>query len=663
MTARIDSRRGIGRIACLAMFAVLAMAASHSLAQQTVDLEDLEQAALRAAVDRVAPSVVRIETVGGLSRVGGIVFGNGPTTGTIVDKDGYIVSSAFNFVNRPASILVRLSDGTLKPAELVATDHNRMLVLLKIDSSTPLPVPEIAPNDQMRVGQWTVAVGRTFEGYQPNVSVGILSAKGRVWGKALQTDAIVSPNNYGGPLVDIRGRVLGVIVPLAPDSAEEVAGVQWYDSGIGFAVDAQHVMSILPRLKKGEDLHSGVIGINLQGVNPSIGEPVVAACRPNSPAYKAGMKTGDRIVEIEGQEILRAAGVKAQLSRRYAGEKVHMVVMRDEKRLEFDVELVAELEPYRHPFLGVLPMRTSGDQAGVTVRYVYPESPAAKAGIQPGNVLVSLEGEAIRGRKELLDQLAALEPDQEIELEVRQGSETRKLKLRPDVLPEDLPPAELPPAREEVEPAEGQSPDVGILRLKVPELKNDAWGYVPEAYHPGVAHGVVVWLHPPDGFDWDKLLARWKPFCDAHDLILVAPKSEDPKRWKPGEATLVKKLLDNISSTYTIDPTRVVIHGHEGGGTLACMVAFGNRELVRAVAIVDAPVVGRPPENDPLHRLAVYLTVAKKSSHAAAVRAVAKSLRDMKVPVTLKDLGEEARYLDDDELAELVRWIDMLDRI
>ena len=99
----------------------------------------------RAAVDRVAPSVVRIETVGGLERVSKVLFGTGPTTGLVVDPDGYIVSSAFNFVNKPASILVRLPDGTRKPAKLVATDHNRMLVLLKIDADKPLPVPEIAP--------------------------------------------------------------------------------------------------------------------------------------------------------------------------------------------------------------------------------------------------------------------------------------------------------------------------------------------------------------------------------------------------------------------------------------------------------------------------------------------------------------------------------------
>ena len=88
----------------------------------------------------------------------------------------------------------------------------------------------------MRVGQWAIAVGRTFESDRPNMAVGILSALDRVWGKAIQTDAAVSPNNYGGPLVDIRGRVLGVLVPLSPEAADEMAGVEWYDSGIGFAI-------------------------------------------------------------------------------------------------------------------------------------------------------------------------------------------------------------------------------------------------------------------------------------------------------------------------------------------------------------------------------------------------------------------------------------------
>ena len=127
------------------------------------DLESLEQKAMAAAVQRVAPSVVGIETIGGLERVKNVLFGTGPTTGLVIDPQGYIVSSAFNFVNKPASILVRLPDGTRKPAKLVATDHNRMIVLLKIEVDRPLPVPEIAAEADLRVGQWCIGVGRTFD--------------------------------------------------------------------------------------------------------------------------------------------------------------------------------------------------------------------------------------------------------------------------------------------------------------------------------------------------------------------------------------------------------------------------------------------------------------------------------------------------------------------
>ncbi len=111
-----------------------------------------------------------------------------------------------------------------------------MLVLLKVAADEALPVPTWVPRQELAVGQWTIAVGRTYPGSFPNVSVGILSAINRVWGKAVQTDAKVSPSNYGGPLIDIRGRVIGVLVPLSPQQEGEFAGAEWYDSGIGFAV-------------------------------------------------------------------------------------------------------------------------------------------------------------------------------------------------------------------------------------------------------------------------------------------------------------------------------------------------------------------------------------------------------------------------------------------
>ena len=96
---------------------------------------------------------------------------------------------------------------------------------LKVEPPQPLTVPELTPEKEVRIGQWSIAVGRTFELPQPNVSIGIVSAVRRMWGKAIQTDAKISPNNYGGPLVDLRGRVLGVLVPLSPQGTTAVAGV------------------------------------------------------------------------------------------------------------------------------------------------------------------------------------------------------------------------------------------------------------------------------------------------------------------------------------------------------------------------------------------------------------------------------------------------------
>src|SRR5262249_5780694 len=163
-------------------------------------------------------SVVQIQTQGGGDMVAvgpkGLVFRKalGPTTGLVVSEDGYIISSAFNFLNNPATIIVAVpghKESYL--ARRVATDRSRMLTLLKIDKAG-LPVPEAVPAKELRVGQCAVALGRTLDlkkDQPPSVSVGIVSALHRVWGKAIQTDAKVSPLNYGGPLIDVLGRVQG----------------------------------------------------------------------------------------------------------------------------------------------------------------------------------------------------------------------------------------------------------------------------------------------------------------------------------------------------------------------------------------------------------------------------------------------------------------------
>lgn len=629
------------------------------------DLTALEEQAIKAAVARVAPSVVRIETVGGAERIGQLLVGTGPTTGLVVSEDGYVISSAFNFVQKPDSILVTVPGKGRVAAKLVATDHSRKLVLLKLATSARLPVPEVVPESDIRVGQWSIAVGRTYEGDRPNLSVGIVSAVGRVWGKAVQTDAKISPNNYGGPLVDISGRVLGVLAPLSPDGNSDLAGVEWYDSGIGFAVPLSQIMAVLPKLKQGQDLFPGVLGVNLEGIDMFSLPAKLAACRANSPAYKAGLQPGDVIVEAGGHPISRQAQLKYEINSRYAGDKLHLVVLRGEKRVAADVELAETIPPYEYPFLGILPMRPlEGDPAELTVRYVYPEGPAAKAGIQPGDVIESAAGAAVKDAAELREQLRTRAPDEPLRIRVRRGDKKLELNATLARLPEALPPA-LPPAHGRPSATADARPAVGVVPLKLPELPNECVAYVPENYNPKVSYGVLVWLHAPGGFKQEELIARWKPYCDQHELILLAPKSADPTRWQPSEARFVRRVLAEILDKYSIDPMRIVVHGHEGGGALAYLVAFSSKDVVRGVATVAAtmPLLVRPPENDPVYRLAFYTTRASKSTNAAQVEAGIKLLRAMKYPVTVVNQGEQTRYLTAEEIDDLMRWIDALDRI
>ena len=637
------------------------------------DLELLEQRAFQAAVARVAPSVVRIETVGGSEPTGNLQLGTGPTTGLIVGADGHIVSSALGFLDQPDSILVQLPGGVRKAARIVATDHSRLIVLLKIDVDGPLPVPEFASGEQIRIGQWAIAVGRTFELDRTNSAVGIVSAVNRVWGKAIQTDAAISPNNYGGPLVDVHGRVLGLLVPLSPEASDRVAGLQWYDSGIGFAVGGADLLKAVARLKKGKDLRPGVVGISFTSATLPTAEPTIAAVHPNSPAYDAGLKPEDRVVEVAGEKIVRAVQIKEQLSRRYAGETVHLIVLRGERRIEVDLQLVAQLQPYAHPFLGVLPVRSTKDSPqnrtkGVIVRDVLSGSPAAASGVRPGDILTKLDGAPIEDAKTLRGQISRRKPSDRVELEVARGVDTLKLTISLGTLPEAIPDAL--PAKvdrdgkaEKLAPPEGGQPGGGLVELKIPEFENRAFAYIPESYDAAVPHGVLLWLDEPGPLDREAFLGRWKPHCDSAGLILVVAESARSDRWQPSELELAVKLLENVRTTYTVDPMRVVAGGQEGGGTLAYHVAFRNRDLVRAVATVDAPITARPPQNDPIHRLAFYVARSEDGRQAGPIEQGIARLRAMMYPVSVQSLGSEPRALDPDELTALVRWIDTLDRI
>lgn len=672
---------------------VVMVGALHARAQSESP-ELREEAALRAAVDAVADSVVQVRTIGGADPLGGALRADGPTTGLVISADGFIVTSALNFVEPPASILVTFASGRQAPAELVATDHSRLLVLLKVDVADDLPVPTLAPADEVHVGQWAVAVGRTFRADEVNVAVGIVSATNRMFGKVIQTDAACSTADYGGPLVDISGRVLGVIIPMAPKSASRVAGVEWYDSGIGFAVPLSAIADRLEQMKAGEDQYAGLLGISLDSRQARPAPAALAAVRPDSPAGRAGFRKGDRIVEIDGQPIHSQTDLRFALGPRYGGESVRVVVERGDEQIERTVALVGKLDPFRHAFLGILPMRTevaqdtngeAGEEAtaddapeaaqeeedaseslapaGVTVRMVYPGSPADEVGVVPGDRIVQINDAIINTIADAQAEMNTVAPGGDVRASVERGDATRDLSLTAVPLPTTVP-AELPAAY----PASGDEAEepqqsAEAEELKLPEFEQTCQVYVPPSHEAGT-QGVLLWLHAPGHAGADEVIRRWQPICDRDRLILVVPTAADENRWERTELEYLRRVTDHVLGSHRVDPRRVIVFGEGGGGEMAYLLALASRDVFAGVATsaTALPRQIRVPENDPVARLAVFAALAPEDDSAAVVARGLEELTEAGYPVTTLSLADATGSLSASERESLARWIDTLDR-
>ena len=278
---------------------------SDAANREAYELLRATQDVFRDVAQRVRPFLVKIETVGGSQPPARIlpteededatplerdpnlfrdapgsrfVVSDGPTTGLVYRSDGYILTSSFNFVREPILISVTLGDGRRLAADLIARDQVRKIAILKVDA-TDLAVPQWVDPGRVKVGQWAIALGLGFGGDRPSVTVGIVSALDRMKHNAIQTDAKLSPANYGGPLCDIHGRIIGLCVPMAQRPGE-LAGVEMYDSGIGFAVPKNRVDAIAEYLMTGRSFYRGWLGMqsNPQG---SGGAKIVKIARPS----------------------------------------------------------------------------------------------------------------------------------------------------------------------------------------------------------------------------------------------------------------------------------------------------------------------------------------------------------------------------------------------
>jgi serine protease Do len=360
------------RVAVLAI-AFATESVSVSASETSVDGYDVavaRQYMFREAVAVASKYVVRIDTIGGAQqRISSVddeeppagfedgspppeqrpfvdtlgsnfLVADGPTTGIVFDADGWILASSFNFVRDPAHITVEFGDGERYVADLAARDKVRKLALLKINVDG-LDVPEWVPRSDIRVGQTAIALGRGYGGSVPSVTVGIVSALHRMLDNAIQTDAKLSPANYGGPLVGLDGRILGICVPMAQRPGE-LAGVEFYDAGIGFAIPFDRVEEIVRELKKGVSFYRGWLGVSINARGR--GGCHIRSTADPSPVRDLGIRAGDIIVSANGHELRNITGLRQAIYMIPAGETVRLVIERNGYRFGYEVVLAKSAE-------------------------------------------------------------------------------------------------------------------------------------------------------------------------------------------------------------------------------------------------------------------------------------------------------------------------------
>ncbi len=350
-----------------------------------------------------------------------------PSTGSgfVIDPDGYIMTN-YHVIAEAEAVFVRFSGEQREYAgELVGADPNTDLALLKIDAGgRALPALEFGDSDALEVGDWAIAVGNPFGTLESTLTVGVISAKGRgdlvIGGMTpryqdfIQTDASINFGNSGGPLVDVRGRVMGVNTAINKEGR-----------GIGFAVPSILVQGIYRQLRDHGKVVRGYLGIMTEDAPAESGQPAddvqvggarILSVVPDGPGQAAGLQPGDIVTSFGGTQVSSRRQLQFLIAGARPGQPVPVTV----RRAGADLDLQVTPVPWQdeasdrgiaaEPWLGlevaaldgadprVMRLRqTLGITAtdGVIALEVREDSPAMAAGIRPGDVLVSINGREI----------------------------------------------------------------------------------------------------------------------------------------------------------------------------------------------------------------------------------------------------------------------------
>ena len=652
-----------------------------------------EQTAFQKALNGIADSVVRIEpsglSVATLQGAREATPTAGPSSGLVVGTDGWILTTEFAVPSDIEEVVITLppkkkttENSKQSPKRLVGRvtgrDLNRRLVLLKCDPKEPLTEAEFVPRKNVRPGEWALAVGRVWDLYEPSVAIGIVSAVGRCWGRAIQTDAAISPVNYGGPLLNIEGKVFGIIAPLPAETAGMSTGTELYDSGVGFAIPMYDIIPLIPRLKKGETLKPGLLGIGYSTTDPINGRPIVEIVRTGSPAAKSGLKSGDLITQINGQSIQRIADVRHALTPKLAGDALEITVQRPEKKTPLSIRavLTGKLPPWKRSMLGIVPVRQASKsnakntEEGVTVKWTWPNGPAEKAGIQPqdvitGAAIVSQTNEddlllrSITSSNQLAGLLGGLTINTDIVLKIRNSKTSRKVRVTTAPFPEK-PPNEIP----EFDSTNKDTPPPAVVKLEIPEVAEPSWALIPEQ-QDGPPAGVLVFFDEPSGMLSEKAVtawtSNWREAAAQYRVALVLIPSSDSGSWRQADLERVGKTIGALAQRCKIDPTRIALAGSKAGGTFAWLGANRFDTIARGVCLIDADIPRRTrireasPDRFRWVLFGTTTTEKNNEEESQKYQKTMKRLRQAGMPVGEIPLGDET-----ERASKLCQWVESL---
>lgn len=385
----------------------------------------------------------------------------GQGSGFVVSADGYIVTNN-HVVGDADRVTVITSDDRQYEAEVVGTDADSDLAVLKIDTGDDLPYLPLADSDSTEVGQWVVAIGSPF-GLSQTVTAGIVSATGRStmgaingMGNFIQTDAAINPGNSGGPLLNIYGEVVGVNTAIMSRSGGY--------NGIGFAIPSNTVSWVKNQIINEGSVSRGQLGVMIQpltndlarglGLEENTHGILIGDVINGSAAEKAGLQRGDVIVGVNGGDTGPMDAFRARIAMTAPGDKVSLRVLRDGREQNIDVTLnerateplqtaKAEEKETKSPAMNQLGIAVQeltpqladqlgydDDAQGVVVTQVHPRGPAAEMRIQRGHLIEEVNQQPVTSVEEFNREISRASDDGIALLLVNDGENTRFVSLR-----------------------------------------------------------------------------------------------------------------------------------------------------------------------------------------------------------------------------------------